>query len=80
MDNSVAKYLFESVTGSDLETIAGDAISAFRKIKKSDENNYFKLKKYEHDGIQYRKLPPNGYTLLDIGYGLSIAYKRVVET
>lgn len=76
MDNSTAKYLFETVTGTDLETIANDAISAFHKIKKSDENNYFKLRKYEHS-IQYRKLPPAGYSLLDIGYGLSIAYKRV---
>lgn len=75
MDNSTAKYLFESVIGSDLESIADDAMSAYLDINKRDyPKEYLKLKKYSRSN----SLPPDGYSLLDIGYGLSLAYKRVV--
>lgn len=69
--NSTALYEFLAANGEPLTATADDAVTAFHKIKKADKNNYFKLKRFERN-----ELVPEGFSALDIGYGLSLGYKR----
>lgn len=72
-----ATYYFIAVHDQpDLETTSGhhDVHSAFLAIKKEDQDNYFRFKKYERG-----ELPPAGYSLFDIAFGVSVAYRRVPE-
>lgn len=70
---SMKTYEFVLSSGETLRSEAADAVSAFHSLKKANQNSYnFEFKKYSDWGGE---LPPAGYSLLGIGYGLSVAYK-----
>jgi hypothetical protein len=70
MKTNQREYVFETVVGENLRIDSTDAVSAFHSIKRADQDNYFKLKRYKN-GLR----PLVGFSLLSIGYGLSVAYK-----
>lgn len=58
-------YGFESI-----EIESSDAITAFSQVKNRNQEDYFRIMKFMPG------LPPEGFSLLEIGYGLSAAYRR----
>ena len=66
-------YEFLSLGESCLESWDTDAISAFHRLKRQDQDNLLRLKKF--GSAWHPKDLPEGFSLLNIGYGLSIAYR-----
>lgn len=69
----MATYTFEAGSDEKLQTNAEDALTAFTTLKKADQDNYYRMKKYRRGG----PLPPRGFALLEVGYGVSVAYRRM---
>lgn len=65
-------YEFILANGGTMKSQGSDAVSAFISAKKADQNMSFRIKRYERGN-----LPPSGYSLLEIGYGLSVAYRII---
>lgn len=65
-------YEFILADGGTIKAQNSDAISAFTQAKKAAQNLSFKIQRYERED-----LPPSGYSLLGIGYGLSVAYRTL---
>lgn len=68
-----ARYLFLCVDGGNLEVVSKDAVTAFFLLGKEKKES---LMMYDSQSLLLSDLPPEGFSLLDIGYGLSVAYRR----
>lgn len=72
--SSLAQYDFLLRNGDIASQTASDALTAFHKLKKANQDIYFRLRRFERSQLTD---VPEGFSALDIGYGLSLAYRRI---